>query len=273
MRFVLFLMCRLKNFPERLKMNDNLLNNVGIIILAAGLGTRMNSEKAKVLHTVNKKPMILYVVHASQKVVGSNIIVVVGHQAEIVKKIIFDSNYNVKFALQSEQLGTGHAVMQAMPYLNDDLDEVIVLCGDVPLISAETLKKLVRVHEKNERDITIIGVKVEDPNGYGRLIIDEKGRVTKIVEERDATILQKKINTINTGIYCIKKDFLKEGLPEIRANNAQKEYYFTDIIEIANKKNKVVGLFISENQEEFIGINTFHELEMAQRAMKENNAG
>lgn len=253
-------------------MIDENFNKVAVIILAAGLGTRMNSKNAKVLHYVNGKPMILYVVDASKKTVDQNIIVVVGHQGEIVKKIVSDS-YNVKFAMQTEQLGTGHAVEQGLPYLGEEIDEVIILCGDVPLISGETLKRLVWVHKKKERDITVIGVKVENPTGYGRLIINEKKMVSKIVEEKDATDLQKKIKTINTGIYCVKKDLLKEVLPEIQADNAQKEYYFTDIIEIAHNKNKVVGLFISENYEEFMGINTCHELEMVQRTMRKRRSG
>jgi bifunctional UDP-N-acetylglucosamine pyrophosphorylase/glucosamine-1-phosphate N-acetyltransferase/UDP-N-acetylglucosamine pyrophosphorylase len=248
------------------------LQRVGIIILAAGLGTRMNSDKAKVLHEINGKPMILYVVATAEKTAGQHIVVVVGHQSEIVQKIVSET-YNVKFALQQKQLGTGHAVMKALPHLADDIEDVIVLCGDVPLISAMTLKRLFQVHQQQKRDITIIGVDLEKPGGYGRLIINKKKQVSKIVEEKDATCLQKKITIVNTGIYCVKKTLLNELLPKIKPNNAQNEYYFTDIIEIAYQKNKTVGLFLSENQDEFMGINTAQELEFAQVTMKKMRSG
>ena len=247
-------------------------NKIAIIILAAGLGTRMNSDKAKVLHGICGKPMILHVVDASKKAAGSNVIVVVGYQAEKVKKVV-SREYEVKFALQTEQLGTGHAVIQALPYLGEAPTDVIVLCGDVPLISAETLKKVVRLHRQKNWDVTIIGVKLENPAGYGRLILENNQGVSKIVEEKDATDLQKKIKIINTGIYCIKKDFLFEALPEIRSDNAQKEYYFTDIIEIANGKNKHAGVLIADCPEEVMGINTCQELETAQQVMKKSLSG
>ena len=205
--------------------------NTTAVILAAGLGTRMKSSKAKVLHDLNGNPMITYVVETAEAVVGSNMVVVVGNQADEVRKVVLD-RFDAVFAFQNEQLGTGHAVLCALMYIPEGTKNVVVLCGDVPLLRPKTVESLLSDHIKMDRDVTILAVNIDNPEGYGRLIVDSNSNVSGIVEQADATEAQRKIKTINSGIYCVKKDFLAYALPQIKPDNAQKEYYFTDIIEL-----------------------------------------
>lgn len=244
---------------------------LAIIILAAGLGTRMKSDKAKVLHEVLGSPMILYVVENAGKVAGKNIVVVVGHQAETVKEVVSE-HYRALFALQEKQLGTGHAVLCAMPAIPDHVQHIIILCGDVPLIRAETIQYFFDKHISERRDVSLLAVKMDDPKGYGRVILDEKEEVTGIIEEKDATEAQRKIKLINTGIYCVSKDFLNAALQEIRPDNVQGEFYLTDIIGIAHKEKKSIGAMISNNIDEFIGVNTHQHLKTAEDIMRKRIA-
>lgn len=235
------------------------MEKTAIIILAAGLGTRMKSKDAKVLHKIHNKEMILYVVEASKKVVGKNIIVVVGYQAEKVKEVI-SARHEVFFAEQERQLGTGHAVKMAVPFVARDIEDVIVLCGDVPLIEPETLKQAMKEHKQQKRHITVLAVNIDEPTGYGRIVLNEKQAVTKIVEEADADEIQKKIKTINTGIYCFDKEFLVDAVSKIKTENAQNEFYLTDVIEVGHRENRNIGAIIGKNPEEFIGVNSVEEL-------------
>ncbi len=235
-------------------------DSVAIIVLAAGLGKRMKSEKAKVLHKIRGREMILYVLETAEKIAGNNIVVVIGHQADEVKKAV-SSEFDVSFAWQKDQLGTGHAVSTALPEISDSIRDVMVLCGDVPLVRYNSLVKLVRDHRNEDRDISLLAVKVGSPKGYGRILFDEKRNVVRIVEEADADEIQKKIDIVNTGIYCVKRDFLMSGIKKIRAENAQNEYYFTDIIEIGRRENKKIGAIVENRPEEFIGINSQEELQ------------
>lgn len=232
---------------------------VAAIVLAAGKGTRMKSEKAKVLHPVAGRPMILHVVDAALGVAG-NIVVVVGTQADEVKSIVL-SLATVNFALQAEQKGTGHAVLCAMPALPENADHVMILCGDVPLISRETLAMLVARHTGNGHDITVLAAKVEDPTGYGRLKQKADGNVACIVEEADATAAEKTITTINTGIYIVDRLFLETALRQIKTNNSQSEMYLTDIVGIAVDSGRRVGLMICRDNREVIGINSPKDLQ------------
>ena len=242
-------------------------SDVGIVILAAGLGTRMKSEKAKVLHEICGRPMIEYVVKTAISVVGSNIVVVVGHQAEQVKSVI-DLVGKVNYALQKEQLGTGHAVQCAMPFVLDNVKDVVILCGDVPLIRPTTISNLITVHRDGNCDVSLLAVKVDDPKGYGRIILDDRGRLSAIVEEADADSSQKKINDINSGIYIVKREYLGEALPKLRADNAQKEIYLTDIIAIGYAEGKSLGYTIGNDSSEIIGVNSLNELQLAENLMK-----
>ena len=242
-------------------------NKVACIILAAGLGTRMKSNKAKVLHTLLDTPMVLYVVDTASKISGNNIIVVVGHQAEIVKEVVH-KQFDTKFAYQKKQLGTGHAVMCAMGALASDIENVLILCGDVPLLSYETLNFLLEQHQKENREASVLAVTVNNPTGYGRIILDRDNQLAGIVVEADTSDEQKAISLINSGIYCIKKSFLTENLSRIESNNAQNEFYLTDVIKIGYGLNKSMGVVIGNNQEEIIGINSPNELNRAESILK-----
>ena len=240
--------------------------DVGIIILAAGLGTRMRSDKAKVLHEVCGKPMIEHVVQTAAHVAGSNIVVVVGHQADRVKGVI-DHIASVGYALQKEQLGTGHAVQCALPHLATTVTDVVILCGDVPLIRSETIDHLVASHIDAKRDVSLLGVKVEDPTGYGRVILDSQGNLSAIVEEADADESQKKIKLINTGIYAVKREFLETALPKLSTDNAQGEVYLTDIIGIGYEQGESIGICIGDDSNEIVGVNSRDDLQLAEKLM------
>ena len=246
-------------------------SNVGIVILAAGLGTRMKSDKAKVLHEVCERPMIEHVVEAATAVVGSNVVVVVGHQAETVKSVV-SRFFKVGYALQAEQLGTGHAVMCAMPYLPAQVEQVVILCGDVPLIRPSTIQRLIADHEDHGRDVTLLTVQMQNPTGYGRIISDEKNNLIGIVEESDADPDQKKIDLVNSGIYAVKRNFLSEALPQIGSENAQNEIYLTDIIGIGHRQGKAVGTVVGNDSAEIIGVNSLVELQAVEKYIKSDKA-
>jgi UDP-N-acetylglucosamine diphosphorylase/glucosamine-1-phosphate N-acetyltransferase len=242
-------------------------NNVAVIILAAGMGTRMKSTKAKVLHEILGKPMILYVVETAKKVAGNDVILVIGNQADEVKRIVSEKA-KVRYAYQDKQLGTGHAVSCALSLIPDYCEEVVILCGDVPLLTAETVMQLVDDHVKTKRDISLLAVEKDNPRGYGRVLYDDRDHVLKIVEEADANKEQKQIKMINTGIYCVRKNFLVDTVGKIKSNNAQGEFYLTDIIELGNKGEKLVGALVGNDDKEFFGINSKNELKEAEKMMK-----
>jgi bifunctional N-acetylglucosamine-1-phosphate-uridyltransferase/glucosamine-1-phosphate-acetyltransferase GlmU-like protein len=168
--------------------------NTAVIILAAGLGTRMRSNKAKVLHGILGRPMVLYVAETARKIAGDEVIVVIGNQAEKVREVV-SKEAPLKFAYQARQLGTGHAVLCALPYLPNQCKDVVILCGDVPLITAETILRLMESHKKNRRDITVLAVEMDDPTGYGRIITDKKGLVCRVWS---AELLKRPMPTMNT---------------------------------------------------------------------------
>jgi UDP-N-acetylglucosamine diphosphorylase/glucosamine-1-phosphate N-acetyltransferase len=243
------------------------INKVAVIILAAGLGTRMRSKKAKVLHELMGRAMILYVVETAIQVTGENIILVVGHQADTVQSIV-SAHATVQYAFQKEQLGTGHAVQIALPFLDDQTRHVVILCGDVPLLSTDTIHALVDDHIEKDRDITLLAVDLENPSGYGRLILDGNQNLIKIVEEADATAEQKKIKTVNAGIYCVKRETLITTIHQLRPTNRQQELYLTDIVEIGNNHQKTVGVRFGNDPDEISGINTIDDLCAAECVLK-----
>lgn len=238
-----------------------------VVILAAGLGKRMKSGKAKVLHEILGKPMIMYVVETANRIAGNNVVLVIGNQADKVREMVSESA-EVIFALQKDQLGTGHAVSCALPYLPDHTQEVVVLCGDVPLLTFETVMRLIKDHVKAKRDISLLAVEINNPKGYGRVLSDKNGNVSGIVEEADASAEQKRIKTINTGIYCIKKEFLFDSLQKVKSDNVQGEFYLTDIVKIGYKEGKVVGVIIGGDGEETIGVNNRHDLMTVENIMR-----
>ena len=235
------------------------LENIAAIILAAGKGTRMKSDKAKVLHMLAGRPIIGYVLETAVNVFGRNIIVVIGNQADSVRQTVAEAA-DVGFAHQYEQLGTGHAVQCALPELPRHIENVMVLCGDVPLITEKTLNSLVNTHLAEQNAVTLLGVNFENPAGYGRLVTDSNGSVIRIVEEADATELEKGISTVNSGIYCIHRGFLEQTIAQLKSDNAQNELYLTDLIEIAATNNASVGMILAREPSELLGINTLDDL-------------
>lgn len=245
-----------------------MFENVAVIILAAGLGTRMKSNKAKVLHKLLGKPMVVYVVETAMQVAGQNVLLVVGNQAQKVRDVVSEKADFI-YAFQKEQLGTGHAALCALPHIPSHIEEVVILCGDVPLITPQTVTDLVEDHLREKRDVTVLAVEIENPRGYGRILFDKNHQICAIVEESDATEEQKRIKTINTGIYCVRKNFLGAALPKVKATNVQGEIYLTDIIEIAYTQKKNIGAKIGGDRLEVMGINTLQELECIEFIMKQ----
>jgi len=243
------------------------IERVAVIILAAGLGTRMRSNKAKVLHEVRKVPMILHVVEAARKVAAGNLVVVVGHQAETVQKIV-SKRAAVRFAHQPRQLGTGHAVLCALPEIDSDCRHAVILCGDVPLLKPDTIRHLVEDHLRQRRSVTVLAMEVDNPTGYGRILDDGQGQVIAIVEESDADESQRRIRRVNTGIYCVGTDFLARALQRIRADNAQGELYLTDIVAEGHKDGVRIGMVVAADPDEFHGVNSLADLQKAEALMK-----
>jgi len=245
----------------------NKADKIAVVILAAGKGTRMKSNKAKVLHEILGVPMLLYVLETARNVAGSNVIVVIGHQSEKVREIV-PEDHDLAFALQERQRGTGDAVLSAIPHIPDASEHVVILCGDVPLLTSDTIMCLVEDHVQAGRDLSLLAVDVDNPQGYGRVIFDENQIVSQIIEEADATEKQKEIKTINSGVYCINKDFLLNGLPRLKPDNVQGELYLTDIIEIGYADKKIVGVMICDDAREVVGVNTRQDLALVEAIMQ-----
>ncbi len=240
------------------------------IILAAGKGTRMKSETPKVLHKIFNKELLGYVIDA---VNGTNLAqenyVIVGHCAEQVEKYVTDTYKNAKCRLQSPQLGTGHAAYQAYDDLKGFDGEVLILCGDTPLITSETLTKFIDAHRKNNAALTVMSAVFNDPTNYGRIVRDEKGDLKAIVEEKDASDAQKKIKEINTGVYLLDWAKVHEAFLNLDSNNAQNEYYLTDIVKWTISQGLKAQSYILENNEESYGINSKKHLAHAFKILKE----
>ncbi len=241
---------------------------VNVLILAAGLGTRMKSRQAKVLHRAGGRPLIEHVVRTALELVSpEHVTVVVGHQADQVQAAV--SRYGVRFAWQTEQKGTGHAVMAARETLGDESGFLVVLYGDCPLLGAGTLRELLRRHRQSETAATVVTTLLEDPTGYGRIVTDASGRLLAIVEQKAATPEQLEIREINSGIYCFRAELLWRHLGEIRAENPAGEYYLTDIIGIFRRHGYSVATYRIEDSTEILGINTRLELAAVDRILRE----
>ncbi|MGG0179020.1 bifunctional UDP-N-acetylglucosamine diphosphorylase/glucosamine-1-phosphate N-acetyltransferase GlmU [Gottfriedia acidiceleris] len=241
------------------------MSNKYAIVLAAGKGTRMKSKLYKVLHPVCGKPMVQHVVDHVMSVGVQNIVTVVGHGAELVKTQIGDHS---EYALQAEQLGTAHAVIQAAPMLKDKEGTTLVICGDTPLISPETIQALFDEHERLQAKATILTAHLEDSTGYGRIIRGENGSVLKIVEHKDASPEELTVQEINTGTYCFDNKALFEALNEVNNNNAQGEYYLPDVIEILKAKGEIVAAYKTANFDETLGVNDRYALSIAESIMR-----
>lgn len=235
------------------------------VILAAGMGTRMKSKMPKVLHTVCGKPLSKWVIDASKAAGADKVCAVVGHKAETVKEVLGDV---CEFALQAEQKGTGHAVMQAIDVIKNSKGEVVILNGDTPLITAETINKAIEYHKNNDNQATIITAILDDATGYGRIVRDNDGSVLKIVEQKDASEEEKKINEVNSGMYVFDAQSLVYALDKITPNNAQGEYYLTDTLEILLSAGKKIGGYAISDNDEIRGINDRVQLNEAEKIMQ-----
>ena len=235
------------------------------IILAAGMGTRMKSEIPKVLHRVCGKPLCKWVIDESKKAGADSVAVIVGHKAELVKETI---GSECAYALQAEQKGTGHAVMQAAEYIKQAKGYVVILNGDAPLVTADTINAAVEYHKSQNNFATVMTAVLPDATGYGRIVRDSAGSVKKIVEQKDASEEEKLIREINSGMYVFDAQSLLYALGELKPNNAQGEYYLTDTLEILLTAGKKVGAYIIENSDEIRGINDRIQLKEAETIMR-----
>lgn len=235
------------------------------VILAAGMGTRMKSKMPKVLHKVCGKPLSKWVIDASKAAGADKVCAVVGHKAETVKEVLGDV---CEFALQAEQKGTGHAVMQAIDVIKNSKGEVFILNGDTPLITAETINKAIEYHKNNGNQATVITAILDDATGYGRIVRDNDGSVLKIVEQKDASEEEKKINEVNSGMYVFDAQSLVYALDKITPNNAQGEYYLTDTLEILLSAGKKIGGYAISDNDEIRGINDRVQLNEAENIMQ-----
>ncbi|MBP2628342.1 MAG: Bifunctional protein glmU [Firmicutes bacterium] len=237
------------------------------VILAAGKGTRMKSALPKVLHSIGGKPMVEHVLNAAQTAGAKRKVVVVGFGAESVETTL---GTQAEYVIQAEQLGTGHAVMQAGDLLQGFDGTVMVLCGDTPLLRGQTLTKLVAEHQALQASATVLTACMTDPTGYGRVIRDDNGQILKIVEQKDATSSELAVNEVNTGIYCFDRAALFDALRSINCNNMQGEYYLTDVIDILVKsqgKAKVYAVQV-DDVEETLGINSRMHLAEAEKILR-----
>ncbi len=245
-----------------------LSNNITAVILAAGQGTRMKSNRPKVLHQILGRPMIAYLLDTLKEVGVNDIVVVVGHQAEAVQAALKD--YGVRFVVQEPQLGTGHAVQVGMGAVPAGMQTVVVLCGDAPLISGESIGALCRLHAETDAAVTVQTIELADGAHYGRVVRDEQGQVSAVVQAKDSKdrpeILA--IREINTGAYCFDASFLRQGLTKIPQSPVTGEIYLTDLIHIAREQGRGVEALIDPDWEALLGINSRAELAGATRTVR-----
>lgn len=240
-------------------------NDIMAIVMAAGKGTRMKSKKSKLVQKIYGKEVVKRAVENAERAGVKNIVAVVGYMKEEVMAVL---GGNVQYAVQEEMLGTGHAVMQASKYLEGKKGKVLVLNGDVPILRPETLNRLLNKSIENKECATLLTAIYDNPKGYGRIVRDEGGNIEAIVEEKDTNDEQKAIKEINAGIYCFDIEALLEALKEIKPNNAQGEYYITDVIAIMNAKGLKTGAVIVEDNTEILGVNDRIQLEMLTKVLQ-----
>ena len=235
------------------------------VILAAGMGTRMKSKMPKVLHKVCGKELCRWVIDASKTAGADSVCAIIGHKAEMVKETLGDV---CEFALQAEQKGTGHAVMQAIDVIKAAKGEVVILNGDTPLVTAQAIKNAIDYHKASGNQATVITAILDDATGYGRIVRGNDGGVLKIVEQKDASEEEKKIKEVNSGMYVFDSDSLVYALDKITPNNAQGEYYLTDTLEILLNAGKKVGGYAIADNDEIRGINDRVQLNEAEKIMQ-----
>lgn len=247
---------------------------LAVTILAAGKGTRMNNpDVAKVMHEINGKAMVEYVVELAATLQSIRTLIVVGWQKEMVIDYFSKKMPGVEFVEQTQQKGTGHAVLQTMEPLKEFEGDVLVLSGDVPLLTEKTAKALIGYHRTSGAIATILTADVDDPTGYGRIVHNEDGSVKKIVEHKDASSKERAIKEINSGIYVFDKEKLFDSLQQLTPNNAQGEYYLTDVFEMFWKNQWRVSAVKAIDAVEVMGINDLEQLETARQIIISRNPG
>lgn len=243
------------------------MESLAAVVLAAGKGTRMKSSRIKVLHPAAGLPMIAWPVAAAREAGADPVVLVIGHQANAVQGV-FRGAADIRCAMQEEQLGTGHAVACALEALPGFRGTVLILCGDTPLLRPETLTSLCSFHRENRSALTVLTALLDDPAGYGRVLRDASGRVAGIVEHKDATPEQRNIREINSGIYCMESGFLFDNIKSIGNDNAQKEYYLTDLLAVAVRKGLTCLAMAAADADEIMGINDRSQLADASRILR-----
>lgn len=248
-------------------------SDLDILIMAAGLGTRMRSNRAKVLHELDGRPLVNHVVETALAIEPHKVFVVVGHQAEDVEKAVLAEfpDGPIEFVNQERQLGTGDAVNSARPHLGDTDGTLLVLSGDVPLIRGETLESLIAHHKKHHgrgAACTVLSVRLKDPAGYGRVVRDENGEFDGVIEQRDATDEQLELDEINTGIWCFDTRKLFGALARLDNKNDQGEYYLTDVPQILRRDGEEIAIYLSDNTVEVEGVNDRRQLAAMEQAIR-----
>jgi bifunctional UDP-N-acetylglucosamine pyrophosphorylase/glucosamine-1-phosphate N-acetyltransferase len=247
-------------FYQNLKANQKLIMKLSIVILAAGIGKRMSSDLPKVLHKLADKPLIRHVVNTALTLQPESIHIVYGHKGEQVRDAL--SDIDIDWVKQAQQLGTGHAVAQALPKIDDDAI-VLVLCGDVPLINPKLLQKLCNSYQNNS--FGVVTVELDNPYGYGRIVRNQQGKVLRIVEEKEADASIQAIKEINAGIFLIPAVYLRRWLGSLNNDNAQGEYYLTDVVDLAVQENRSIYTATTDNIYEVMGINDRIQLAKLER--------
>jgi UDP-N-acetylglucosamine diphosphorylase/glucosamine-1-phosphate N-acetyltransferase len=236
------------------------MNNIAAVVMAAGKGKRMESDRPKVLHEILGRPMIEFVLDSLISLNINRIVVVVGFRADLVKEILCSYKNKVEYALQAEQLGTGHAVQMAENALKDFSGNILVVSGDVPFLSANTIRNLIEVHSREKAAATVLSSIPPDATGYGRIVrISGTNQVDNIVEDKDASDDEKKIGEINTGTFCFDSRYLFDALREVKDDNLQKEYYLTDVMKILRRKGLKTAVCLTDKADEALGVNSVEQ--------------
>jgi bifunctional UDP-N-acetylglucosamine pyrophosphorylase / glucosamine-1-phosphate N-acetyltransferase len=246
------------------------MNSLAIIILAAGKGTRMKSELVKILHPIAGTPMLSFSLDLARKLQPHRLVAVIGYQRDRVREL-FPAE-DILFVDQIEQFGTGHAVLTAKETLKDFHGTILILCADVPLLTDGTIQKFLKTHQKEQAILSVLTTKREDPHGYGRIVRGKEGQLLRIVEDKDLQPTERDIKEINTGIYCVEAGYLFPSLSSLSDQNAQKEYYLTDIVEKAYVQGKKTATYLAENSSEVLGINTRLDLARASQCLRQMTA-